>query len=101
VLWQQFRKKGKTLEEIKEPVFYRIMLNNDCITNDIALYSTSGDSTSGYHNSSTSLRVINGFYVIALEHVIEILLKPAPILFESNQSVRSGVPNIEDDDYDD
>jgi len=88
----QFRKKGKTLEEIKEPVFYTIMLNNDCITNDITLYSTS--------DYNTSLRVINGFYVIALEYVIEILLKPAPILFESNQSVRSGVPNIEDDyDY--
>jgi hypothetical protein len=93
VLWQQFRKKGKTLEEIKEPVFYTIMLNNDCITNDIALYYL--DS-----RDITSLRVINGFYVIALEYVIEILLKPAPILFESNQSVRSGVPNIEDDyDY--
>ena len=81
----RFRKKGKTLKEIKEPVFYVILLNND-ITNYITLYS------------NTSLKVINGFYVIALEYVIEILLKPAPILFESNQSVRSGVPNIEDDD---
>ncbi len=89
----QFRKKGKTLEEIKEPVFYTIMLNNDCITNDIALYYL--DS-----REITNLKVINGFYVIALEYVIEILLKPAPILFESNQSVRSGVPDIEDDyDY--
>ena len=87
----RFRKKGKTLEEIKEPVFYTIMLDNaySSITNDITLYSTSRENM--------SLKVINGFYVIALEYVIEILLKPAPILFESNQSV-SAVPNIDDDD---
>ncbi|RKZ38411.1 MAG: hypothetical protein DRQ49_03775 [Gammaproteobacteria bacterium] len=84
-----FREKGKTLKEIKEPVFYVISLN-DGITNDITLYSQSG-------YNATTLKVINGFYVIALDYVIEILFKAAPILFESNQSVRS-VTNIDDDD---
>jgi hypothetical protein len=86
----KFREKGKTLKEIKEPVFYIISLNGN-IKNNIPLYY------------NTSLEVINGFYVIALNYVLEILFKPAPILFESNRSVRS-VPNIDDDDdacYDD
>jgi len=83
----KFREKGKTLKEIKEPVFYLIDLDKS-IKHDITLYL------------QTTLEIINGFYVIVLDYVLEILLKPAPILFESNRSVRS-VPNIDDDyDYD-
>ncbi len=85
----KFREKGKTLKEIKEPVFYLIDLDKS-IKHDVTLYLQSG--------YKTTLEIINGFYVIVLDYVLEILLKPAPILFESNRSVRS-VPNI-DDDYD-
>ena len=76
----RFREKGKTLKEIREPVFHVINLDYE-ITNDIALYSQSGYDT-------TSLKVINGFYVIASGYVVEILFKPAPILFESNHNRR-------------
>jgi hypothetical protein len=90
----KFREKGKTLTEIKEPVFYLIDLDKS-IKQGITLYFQSG-----YNGYNTQLEIINGFYVIALDYVLEILLKPAPILFESNRSVRS-VPNIDDDyDYD-
>ncbi|MDM8559409.1 hypothetical protein [Candidatus Parabeggiatoa sp. HSG14] len=90
----KFREKGKTLEEIKEPVFYLIRLDEK-IRRDITLYSQSG-----YGGDNTiNLKIINGFYIIALDYVLEILLKPAPILFESNQCVRNvSVPYIDDDD---